>query len=521
MKIDEFFLKISFLLIIISALTACGGGNDNKEGQTGIIFLADKVVPQTELYYTDILGNEVQKLNHALPENADIYDFAVSPNGKYVAYSANSGLGTIIELYIGNTDGSRAYKVSGIFQVSQINGVGQFDWSPDSTKLAYLATGRNNNLQNTLYVTSINNEPSINVTPQATVGSFVWSPDSKYIAYAGDKLNVSNSLGIYVVDKAGQVETKVSGDIAANELVYGDGYFWSPNGLHLTYLKRNASFITDLFTVLPDGTENNNLSNGVNVNLEQWSWAPDSSRLAYSLDQMTTGIFELFTVLPNGTNIKKISKPLNVNEDVFEFYWAPDSSKIVYRSIDSLAITNELYTVTPDGLNQTKISVMLASGESVLSRSIAWAPNGSFISYLANPGGINSQLFIVKPDGTNLLSVSNSEIFNNNVYAYPIWSPKNNHIAFQVSLQSGVKLYTFNPNDQTLIRFSQDTIFGIDPITFHSVKWFSDGTNLIYKATPSIGFISELYSASINTGLETNVTGSMNFDSVGRYQYLE
>lgn len=522
MKSFGILLKTIFVFITFIMLASCGGGggkeNDNNredQTQTSIFFLAEKVTPKTELYATNVSGSNILRLNHVLPEFADVVSMKVSPNRKYVAYSATSGLSSVVDLYIVKVDGSSAYKVSGVFPANQLNGVGQFDWSPDSTKLAYLAKGQDNNLQKTLYIASINNEPSINITPQATVSSFLWSPNNNHIAYVGDKLNVTNSLGIYVVEKTTQVENKVSSDLSVNETVFNDAYFWAPDGSRLAYIKQSSLPSYELYTVNADGTEITKLSTVLSGMERFWGWAPDSSRLAYISIHATSGIYELFTIQPNGDNNHKISNLQNSNEFITSFIWSPDSLHIVYRAGEAGNL-KELYTVSPDGTQHLKVSGPLANAEEVFANSISWAPNSKWISYLANPEGINSQLLIVKPDGTNLISVSNSEIFSNNVFAYPIWSPDSNHIAFQVSLQSGVKLYTFNPNDKTVIRFTLDTNFAIDS-THRSVKWLSDGRNLIYKAVPSNGFVSELYSASINTGLETNVTEVMGFINVSNY----
>lgn len=505
-------LGYMFYVFVTLLLSSCHTSDDDAtNSQNGVIFLADKSFPQSDLYHSDRSGKNIQQLNHVLPEFADISDFQVSPNGKFVAYRATSGLDGINELYVAHTDGSNSYKVSGTFQVVQTAGVGQISWSSDSTKIAYIAIGQDNNIQRTLYVASIDSDASVNITPQDRVYSFLWSPDSRHISYVGDKLSVTDSLGVYIVDNDSQIEIKVSGDIFESETIVGN-LSWSPDGLHLLYAKEKiSSSVTNLYTVKPDGTENINISNG---RTSQWVWAPDSSYIAYFSSQDIPNIQEVYTVLPDGSNEQIISRLLNDNESVSEFHLSPDSSQIVYLINDSVTNTNELYVVIFENTQQIKVS------DAVFSGSIAWAPNSLWLSYLDN----SAQLFIAKPEGTNLIavsnliSVSNPEIVNHSVFAFPVWSPDSNNITFQVSFQNGLNLYTFNPNNLTEINFTQGTIFGIDSSTYHSVKWFGDGKNFVYHAAPETGFLAELYSASIDTGFETNITDLMGYSRVGKFE---
>lgn len=498
------------LLAFAIILSSCDSSN-NISYQNEVVFISDKEIAQTfELYRTNTSGSAIQKLSHGLPLNGDVTDFALSPNGQYIAYRATNGIDTLMELFIAKIDGSSVYKISGSFpqQPPVTAGVDQYVWSPDSKHLAYLATYQDNITQKTMYLSTLSNKSNINITPLTTVGSFRWSPDSANIAYSGRKTNEINSLGIYITDKNGQAEIKVSGDLITNETVFNDGFFWSPNGSHLTYLKRNSSSIDEMYIVQSDGTENNNVSYGVTASLPYWSWAPDSSRLAYIADQDTSDTYELYTITPDATENQKISILQSTNEDVTSFSWAPDSSRIAYTIADA-GVPMGLYTVTSEGMHHTKISGSLFSSEQVITNSFYWAPDSCQIAYLSNTGTNNSQLFIVNPDGTNPAHITNSDILNNNVIANPIWSPNSNHIAFNASIQGILRLYTANTDNQNVIQVSQESNVIGGSVIFQGFKWTSDSKYLIYKATFNNIINEELFSSTIDADSQNNISGTM------------
>lgn len=504
------FLRYIFIALF---LVSCDSSdNSNTELQDGIVFLANKDTYQTfELYLTNHRGDYIQRLNHALAENATVNDFVVSPDGKYVAYSATSGPLTPIELYIANMDGSGTYKVSEIFPSNPpaYSGVSQYSWSPESTHLAYLANHQGGNPDKSLYIAPVSNGPSINVTPQASVDSFRWSPNNGHIAYLGYKLNLSNSLGIYVVEINGQIETKVSGDLAINETVYNDGYTWAPDSSRLAYIKRNSSSIDEMHTVLPDGTGSYNLSNGINAIPQYWLWAPDSSRLAYIADQDTTSVYELYTILPDASDNRKISVLQDLDDDVNVFSWSPDSSYIAYQA-GRPSNNVELYTVAPKGDQHTKVSGLLGDNEEVVS--FFWAPNSSQIAYWKHSGATNIiELFIVEPNGGNLASIFNRDNSNYSYVSNAHWSPDSNHIAFQASVQTELKLYALNIKDQIAFQVSQEPNISGGSVKLEGFKWTSDSKNLVYKATFNHLIYEELFSASIDGSLQKNISGTMVF----------
>ena len=98
-------------------------------------------------------------------------------------------------------------------------------------------------------------------------------------------------------------------------------------------------------------------------NVEDFLWAPDSSRIAYVADQDTNDKDELYTSLPDGSNNVKVSGTLVPSGDVMDFLWAPNSSRIAYRADQDTNNRNELYNSQPDGSNNVKVNGAIGTGE--------------------------------------------------------------------------------------------------------------------------------------------------------------
>jgi Tol biopolymer transport system component len=105
-----------------------------------------------------------------------------------------------------------------------------------------------------------------------------------------------------------------------------------------------------IFTAPPDGGSSTQVTPDpiINQGISDFSWAPDSSRIAYRADQRADGLIELFAVRPDGSDNLRISGTLTNGGNVTDFVWSPDSGFIAYRANqDSVAIF-ELYVTAPD-----------------------------------------------------------------------------------------------------------------------------------------------------------------------------
>ncbi|MGD9301845.1 MAG: hypothetical protein PVI13_09725, partial [Desulfobacterales bacterium] len=147
------------------------------------------------------------------------------------------------------------------------------------------------------------------------VVAFVVSPDGFFVAYVADQ-DTDGVFELYavVVDKtAGDTAVKVSGPMAGSgvlRLPSGEYSFgWAPDSSRIAYIAdQNSADTFELFSAMPDGQENDLVSNlpdpvvNPGRDVKDFEWEPNSAAIAYVADQDFVDIFELF-VSPSDSNI--------------------------------------------------------------------------------------------------------------------------------------------------------------------------------------------------------------------------
>ena len=313
-------LAAAFIGLLMLSLTfiSCGDGNgDGDGGSTGIpifpptVFTAAKdVAGRVELYASFDDGREIIKLSADLVSGGNVVDFKISPDGIFAAYVADQKTDQVFELYVVPVDknfGDRAVKVSGFFMagdgIKEISpGDYAFEWSPDSSRVAYLADQRVAGV-----IELFSSEPSgsnnarLSQLPATDreVEEFKWAPDSRQIAYRADQ---------------------------------------------------EINDVADLYTTSPTELISLRITSGLGPGQQtaEFNWAPNSSRIAFIADKTAPGLFQLWTTSPNDANNVLVSGSLlNPSSEVVEFAWAPDSSLIAYIADDENDEVFELFTTRP------------------------------------------------------------------------------------------------------------------------------------------------------------------------------
>jgi TolB protein len=122
---------------------------------------------------------------------------------------------------------------------------------------------------------------------------------------------------------------------------------------------------------------------------------------------------QIATVSPDGSGFRKITSGANSN--AFPSY-SPDGERIVYRTM---------------GLEGSGLRIMRLNDGTVTPLTTAhdnfpvWSPRGDLIAFVRNLGG-DFEVFIIRPDGTDLRQLTNSKGQN----AHLAWSPDGEKILF-------------------------------------------------------------------------------------------
>ncbi|MGB7136110.1 MAG: S9 family peptidase [Acidobacteriaceae bacterium] len=228
-------------------ITACSAGARGAESEAvfspdskQIAFLSDCTADhKTAIFLADASGATPPR--HLADLDGYAHELAWSPDGKqisflYVEGSMRRPSPVAPEPLPAGVIGVEDVKVQRVGDVDVSSGalsevtpaqlyVYEYDWSPDSTKLAYVAAhppGENNWWVAKLYTQAPGGEPTAVLDPQTVSGSMHglqmavprWSPDGTKIAFIGGLMSDQGSTGgdIYVIPAAGGEPVDVTTD---------------------------------------------------------------------------------------------------------------------------------------------------------------------------------------------------------------------------------------------------------------------------------------------------------------------
>ncbi len=304
------------------------------------------------LFVMDPRDGTTQRLTD---EPYGIYDFAVSPDGSRIAYSADRDIeNPERDIYVVNSDGSgREQLVKCDGQVCQA-----VSWSPDGTRIAFE--------RRTLVQGAIGRSPGPGRIWLADVNTRETAPlfgDSQQIAslprYAptGDKLAFydGSTNNIVVVDLVADQRIELPS-------VLGDPGTWSPDGNQLIYPELEAfdtgrydqllraDLVTSIITpVTPLGPARN--SGPV--------WSPVGNLIAFGRQEISggSGILgpQMWLITPDGSHMRQLTAEPEISHGAFA--WSPDGEWIAVQRYNLLEVNAlpELWLFKVDGSERRRL----------------------------------------------------------------------------------------------------------------------------------------------------------------------
>ncbi len=286
-------------------------------------------------------------------EGANQQGARFSPDGKHVAYwQAGPGVWTL-RVAAADLTGARVLDSSSVFY-----GVPAI-WSPDGTRLAYLAGA---NLD--IWVASVSGgAPRRLTTGKGVEQPIQWNPHGDRLAYLAT--GKGGAVGAGQVD----VSTGATRPILAEQRLAVP--FWSPDGSQIAYMVVDGSKTT---IWVADST-GRNARQLTTEGFEQFSsvsgspWSPDGSQLLY--DSRRTGFGDVWTVSVATDSMRQLTR--DVRND-YGPRWSPDGKWVAFLS---------------DRGRQTDIWIVPAGGgtpervtdNDAVESDVQWVPGTSEIGF--------------------------------------------------------------------------------------------------------------------------------------------
>ncbi|MBI2845382.1 MAG: PD40 domain-containing protein [Chloroflexi bacterium] len=308
-----------------------------------------------------------------------------------------SGEGRQSDLFVMKADGSD------INQLTNDPGtVNYISWSPDGQWIAFVSsrdgdqdiyTIKPNGSEERLL--THDTPPANPVHGYASDENPVWSPDSQWIAFQSNRKRHS----IYIMRSDGSEETRLEHQGWLNGFPS-----WSPDGQWIVFTSSRRGPEVELFMVRPDGTELTQLTHNSVWELQP-VWSPDGQWISFNTSSEVGG--DLFVIKPDGSGEREIVSAPGM---VINISWSPDSQWIAYASEQDGDY--EIYLVRPDGSEELQLT-----NNQVDDIGAVWSPDGQWIAFVSReetegsflPGmTIPSNIFIIRPDGSGLIQLTNS-----------------------------------------------------------------------------------------------------------------
>ena len=530
--------------VTLGTVSSATGTITNDDSAPFVVFMADKDADEViELYKHSVDTGTTQKVNLPLSGAFDVRSFAISPDHQWIAYISDQGSSSsgIFNLFVRDAAlANPPVQLSTILPAGTSVSVDAADkpvWAPDSSRVAYRHNA-NTSLRFELNTATPDGMSNVTVSDilddgrNVQPGSFDWSPDSSRVAYIADRDAVGNNE-LYTNTGGGGSHAKINsnlGTLAGTRAV--TDYAWSPDSTRLAY-RADEGATDDQFTISSAPAAGGSSSEvadiigipGANTTAAAYAWSPDSSRIAFVADRVgTSAVFSIHTAPGDGS-----ATPVQIDNGTGNAYdvvgiptWAPDGSRVAYIADINQNDVFELFTSVPTTAGSTTINGTpplggnVSTGQATLDSVPAWSPVSSSLIYAAeqDTAGI-LEIYVGPGDGsgsaTGNTKVSGTMVPNGDadLSQAEIWAPDGSQILYVADqdLDGTFSLWTSTPAGGNNTKLTSATPATASHLT-GVAKWSHESSYVAYASEQTTAAVVELF-ISTPAGAITPVSGTL------------
>ncbi|HEX6598025.1 MAG TPA: hypothetical protein VF034_01805 [Gemmatimonadaceae bacterium] len=267
-------------------LVACRDTTGVGRTPTKLVFVRD---PYDTLFVADPGSGAVEQ---RIPLGMRVSRFGFSPSGDRLAVVSATAL------WVMNPDGSSPRKV--------VSGVGNFAWSPDESRLAYVES-----TPHEVHLIRADGTGDT-VLPGTAAGGFeglAWSPDGTRIAFDGIRqLNPGETRTVYVVNVDGSGLHDIDLTLPGPAARASGEPTWSPDGRQLSigraFHNPDGTWERKLWVVTLSNGDARRLTSGAGDDVRP-AWSPNGKQIAFL--RFFGYEADVFVVRPDGSGLQQIT----------------------------------------------------------------------------------------------------------------------------------------------------------------------------------------------------------------------
>jgi Tol biopolymer transport system component len=244
-----------------------------------------------------------------------------------------------------------------------------------------------------------------------------------------------------------------------------------------------------IYAMNADGSGQKRLTFGVQGGCQP-SWSPDGAKLVFQygglwIADIASGEISRLPL--------KVGKGNLVNPYLSKPSWSPDGEWIAF--LNERGILGDIYLVKPDGTGLTRLT---DSDDISRDGNLVWSPDGKQIAFSANRDG-KLEIYVMDVGetaqgiGNQQHQLTESSKFTRNLVTS--WSPDGSRIAFSSDRDGNTEIYLMDPDGSNAVRLTDHPASDIEP------DWSPDGKQIVFSSNRDGNF--EIYILDVEEALQS------------------